>query len=119
MCCYAWLHDNYALISVKLQFKRENRNYPILMSYLNHTFLRLQSQEKISYSDDGDRACFNTGLQSENEKDIYATFFKNRQAQERMQPNWTLYSFADSYSEKLKAFPSLPDVATYIEDASI
>jgi len=100
------------------QYKKPNQSYPILRSYLNHTFLQLQGQGKIAFSDDGDRACFNTGLQSTNEKDIYATFFRNKNATERKQPDWTLYAFVDSYSEKLKAFPVLPDVATYIEDAS-
>ncbi len=100
------------------QYKKQNQNYPILTSYLNYTFLRLQDEEKISFSNDGDKACFNTGLQTRDEKDIYATFFRNKQAKERNQPEWTLFSFADSYSEKLKSFQPLPSVATYITDAS-
>lgn len=100
-----------------IQYKNPSKNYPILMNYMNYTFLRVQEQQKISYSKDGDRACFNTGLQTRDEKDIYATFFRNKQSDTRKQPDWTLYSFADSYSDKLKSFQPLPDIATYIENS--
>jgi hypothetical protein len=98
------------------EFKKNGDNYPILRSYLNFTFLRLQQQGKIAYSSDGDRACFNTGLQTKNEKDIYASFFRNKAAAERDQPQWTLYGFFDSYSKKLSEFHPLPDIATYVDD---
>src|SRR5438128_4096783 len=65
------------------QFKRAGHVYPILTSYLNYTFLRLQELDRIAYSADDSRACFNTGLQTPNEKDIYVTFFRNRQAAEK------------------------------------
>lgn len=98
------------------EFKRIGQNYPILTSYLNYTFLRLQELDRISYSGDGNRACFNTGLQTPNEKDIFATFYRNKQALERNQPDWTLYGFFDSYSEKLSDFRPLPGIASYIDD---
>jgi len=100
------------------RFKRSGQDFPILMSYLNYTFLRVQELGLISYSSDGSKACFNTGLQTRDEKDVYATFFKNRKATQYNAPDWTLYTFADSYSEKIKDFQPLPDVATYITDAS-
>ncbi|YAF96068.1 MAG: DUF3825 domain-containing protein [Nodularia sp. CChRGM 3473] len=97
-------------------FKRNSETYPILTNYLNYTFLRLQEQEKISFSDDGDRACFNTGLQTSTEKDIFATFFRNKKAEEFNSADWTLYGFFDSYSDKLRDFRPLPEVASYISD---
>lgn len=100
----------------RTQFKRPGQAYPILGNYLNYTFLRLQELDRISYSEDGSRACFNTGLQTANEKDIFATFFRNRQAAERLQPAWTLYGFFDSYSDRLSDFRPLPDIASYVED---
>ena len=100
------------------RFKRVDQNYPILMNYLNYTFLRIQELGLISYSEDGSRACFNTGLQTRDEKDIYATFFSNKKASEHNYPDWTLFAFADSYSEKISSFQPLPQVATYITDAS-
>ena len=73
------------------EFQRHGQHFPILVGYLNHTFRRVQEQTKIVYSDNNDRACFNTGLQTPNEKDIFATFYRNRNAQERDQPDWNLY----------------------------
>lgn len=99
------------------QFRKDGQKYPILMNYLNYTFLRIQELGLIAYSDDGSKSCFNTGLQTKNEKDIYATFFFNQNAEELGKPQWTFYSFADSYSEKLKPFNPLPEVATYISYA--
>jgi len=58
------------------QFKRSGQAYPILTGYLNRTFLRLQELDRIAYSADDSRACFNTGLQTPNEKDIFATFYR-------------------------------------------
>jgi len=100
------------------KYKINGQNYPILMNYLNYTFLRLQEQGKIQYSEDNNRSVFNTGLQTEDEKDIFALFFLNKKATQYNMPSWTLYSFVDSYSEQLSSFPSLPEVATYINDAS-
>lgn len=93
--------------------KYQNQSYPILTSYLNYTFLRLQEENKIRLSVDGDEACFNTGLQTQSGKDIYATFVRNKQAEELNQPDWTLYSFVDSNSTKLEPFKPLPDLADY------
>ena len=100
------------------EFKNENRKQtvPILINYLNYTFLRLQSEGKIALSKEEDKACINTGLQTDRGKDIYATFFKNQQAREKDQQDWTLFSFVDSYSDKLSPFHSLPDIAEYIDD---
>lgn len=100
----------------RAEFRRQGQCYPILTSYLNYTFLRLLDEKKIAYSSDGTKACFNTGLQTKNEKDIYATFFRNRLAEERKQPDWTLFGFFDSYSNKLSDFAPLPGLASYIND---
>jgi hypothetical protein len=98
--------------------KKYNQKYPILVNYLNYTFLRTQELDLISYSDDGDKACFNTGLQTENEKDIFALFFRNKGASQYQAPDWTLYTFADSYSAKMAPYGKLPEIATYITDIS-
>ena len=98
------------------KYKKEGVKFPILNNYLNYTFLRLIKQDSIAFSKDGKKACFNTGLQTINEKDIYATFFRNNEAETRNQPDWTFYAFADSYSDRLKDFSPLPNIATYIED---
>src|SRR5256885_15631281 len=48
------------------EFKRPGQQFPILVGYLNYTFLRVQEQELIAFSADNNRACFNTGLQTPN-----------------------------------------------------
>jgi len=95
-----------------------NQCYPILTNYLNYTFLRLQYENKIVYSKENDKACFNTGLQTQRGKDIFATFFRNKQAVEKKQPDWVFYTFCDSYSDKLAPFHPLPDIANYILNAA-
>lgn len=100
------------------QFKKDGINYPILWNYLNYTFLRCQELNLITYSKDNKRSCFNTGLQTINEKDIYATFYRTPDSESKGQTDWTLFCFADSYSDKLKDFQPLPEIATYINEAS-
>lgn len=102
----------------KPEFQKPGTNYPILTSYLNFTFRRLQEQDKIKYSADNTRACFNTGLQTPEGKDIFATFYKNQQAQQKNQPDWNLFGYFDAYSDKMKDFEPLPDIATYIDNPS-
>lgn len=92
----------------------QKQSFPVLTNYFNYTFLRLQEEGKIAYSKDSDKACFNTGLQTKRGKDIFATFFRNKQAEVKKQPDWTLYAFCDSYSDKLEPFHPLPELANYI-----
>lgn len=96
--------------------RRNSREFPVLIAYLNHTFLRLQEQDKIRHNADNSRACLNTGLQSADGLDIYATFYRNQGALEYDQPDWTLFGFFDAYSDRLREFDPLPDAASYVED---
>lgn len=100
------------------EFRKEGANYPILSSYLNFTFRRIQEQGKIKYSSDGSKACINTGLQTPEGKDIFATFYRNTRSEERKQPDWSLFGYFDAYSDKVRDFEPLPDIATYIDDPS-
>jgi hypothetical protein len=95
-----------------------NSRYPVLLNYLNYTFIRVQELGLIAYSTDDRRACFNTGLQTAREKDIYATFYKNLHAGQYNAPDWTFYGFADSYSGITGCIRPLPDIPTYISDPS-
>ena len=98
--------------------KYPSQNYPILTNYLNYTFLRVVEQNKIIFSKEKDKCCFNTGLQTKRGKDIFATFFKNKKKKNRNQSDWTFYAFIDSYSEKMQFYTPTPEIATYIEDAN-
>jgi hypothetical protein len=101
----------------EFKLKYDGQNYPILTNYLNYTFLRIQELGFIVFSEDCDKACFNTGLQTQRGKDIFATFFKNKQAEERNQCDWTFYAFVDSYSEKMQFYKPTPELAIFITDA--
>jgi hypothetical protein len=98
------------------EFKRAGSTVPIIASYLNYTFIRLQQQDKVKLSPDATKACINTGLQTPEGKDIFATFYKNANAVERSQPAWTLFGYFDAYSDKVRDFEPLPDIATYVDD---
>lgn len=45
---------------------------PILASYFNYTFKRLLEENKVVEQED--KACFNTGLVTDNQEDIFAFF---------------------------------------------
>lgn len=99
------------------EFKKPGKAFPIIASYLNYAFARIQQQGSIKYSIDNGRACINTGLQTPEGKDIFATFYKNNPAAiEKGQPDWTLFGYFDAYSDKVRDFEPLPDIATYIDD---
>lgn len=98
------------------EFKKPGTDFPIIASYLNYAFARLQQQGKIKYSPDNTKACINTGLQTPEGKDIFATFYRNNSAVEKAQPDWTLFGYFDAYSDKVRDFEPLPDIATYIDD---
>jgi hypothetical protein len=59
-------------------FKDSKNPYPILYNYLNFTYDRLLQENKIAVSSDDEAMCFNTGLQTNNEEDIFAYFIKNK-----------------------------------------
>lgn len=87
-------------------------NVDILKNYLNYTFLRLQDEGKILYSENGKKACFNTGLQTRNHnKDIIATFVKN----EKGLPTWYFKEFVDIHNMDRRGYPpgKDPEVAEY------
>lgn len=91
-------------------------NMEILASYLNFTFMRLQEEAKIIYSEDGCRACFNTGLLGRKYGgDIYAFFDRNRNGGSNQ--DWFFKQFAtqsDAMRRNLmNGFSGSPEVAEY------
>ncbi|MXV16891.1 DUF3825 domain-containing protein [Hufsiella ginkgonis] len=51
---------------------------PVLRNYLEHTFRKVKSEDKIVYTPDKNFACFNTGLVTPNLEDIFAFFELNK-----------------------------------------
>lgn len=95
---------------------------PILHSYLHHTFKRLEEENKILQSKDragADIACFNTGLATEKQEEIFAFFTKNQHATEdgRMQ-KWVLQGFFAESDRRFTHFANRPETANYFSDPS-
>ncbi|MEI6050908.1 MAG: DUF3825 domain-containing protein [Bacteroidota bacterium] len=85
--------------------------YPILFSYLLHTFTRIQEEGKILKHDK--HSCFNTGLVTPNQEEIFM-LFKER-------PHNTDLYFVDFCKESnisMTKFCPLPERATYFNDVS-
>ena len=82
-------------------------NVDILKRYLNGTFRRLEEEDKIIYTKDGDWACFNTGLQARtNRKDILALFRENMEVGKGEDvPKWYFYKFFSTDEVDLENFP--------------
>lgn len=124
-----WDAAFHKLAEMAMQGERwENPSFPkgnveILKNYLNYTFLRLQDEGKILYAQNGDWACFNTGLQTrEHGKDIIATFRRSATAAcssgDGMAP-WTFYTFWDVDRADFRGFPhNHPEVAEYYTKVS-
>ena len=57
--------------------------YPVLYKYLRYTYRRIAEENKIALSEDGQYACFNSGLVTPNQEPLYASFETNRRTAER------------------------------------
>jgi len=97
------------------RYKDPSRSLPILYNYLNFTYDRLKEEGKLAISADSKAMCFNTGLQTDLDNDIYAFFIEN--SNPHKQP-WYFVKFCEPHDKELTVFAGLPDIAEYIEDAS-
>ena len=88
---------------------------PVLYFYFHYTFERVQEQNKIACSADGNFCCFNTGLVTSHQEAIYALFSKNK---EPGREPWRFVKFCRKGEYELSKFTSLPDIATYFDDPS-
>lgn len=128
---FAWLvRWDYNIKQLAQMAKPENWDYlhhpthdhPILKNFLSHTFNRLQAQDKIQFANDPEGheyACFNTGLVTDKQEEIYAFFVPSKK---KAQPNsyipsplWQLKRFGLESDRLMSHFPQSPSIATYIE----
>jgi hypothetical protein len=100
-------------------YRRKPRgNLPILWSYIQYTFVRLQQENKIAVvqSRDGRKsACFNTGLVTPLQQEIFAVFVENRK-EFPDDPEWFLRGFFNESEAPVHIFPHKPEVAHYWDD---
>lgn len=98
---------------------RNGEPYGILKNYLDQTFCRLRQENKIIYDEANQFACFNTGLQTDENKDIFMLFGRHQHAdcEDMDYSEWVFIDIIDSYSTRLRIFGVVPEIATYIENA--
>lgn len=94
------------------------KTYSILKNYLEHTFRKVQSEGKITYTAKNDHACFNTGLVTKNLEPIFALFeaYKKPKAG-KDNPQFCFKAFVkESDIQFLKVFPdNHPDIADFFQ----
>ena len=93
---------------------RSDRANPILTNYIVFTYKRLVEERKIAISGNGQRLCFNTGLVTENQEEVFGLFEPNRR--EDAAQNWFLTGWRKKSAPELSAFSKLPDLAQYYDD---
>lgn len=81
--------------------------YPILYNYLNHTFMRVKEQDKIVRNDNF--YCFNTGLVTDNQQEIFAVFRESERGV-------VFVKFCNESDSSMGYYSSLPERASYFED---
>lgn len=96
---------------------------PILKSYLAYTFARLEEEQataegKIVTASDGTKewACFNTGLVTPLQEEIFALFVEDEAASRTGNVRKLVGFRVSSDRELLDHFPSLPKLANYFDD---
>lgn len=85
-----------------------------LASYINYTFYRLQTEDKIVRSIDGEYTAFNTGLVDNRDNEIYALFARTQEyRQEWMYKAFCIRGTGDGkiLSEKFATFPEKAEYA--------
>lgn len=94
----------------------KNKKHAILKSYLEHTFRKVKSENKISFTLNNDFCCFNTGLVTENLEEIFAFFFKNKKQGDNIPPYVLKYFCKKSDGMLLRTFKStLPKIADFFQ----
>src|SRR5699024_10281787 len=115
---FAWFPNFYDKIEeLKGLAMTENWDYsknptgknPILVNYIHHTFDKIKSESKIEY--EGEFCCFNTGLVTENQEEIYGYFQKNKKP--RTDIPFYFIGWRKSSHRDLSKFAKLGEIASY------
>lgn len=116
----------------------ENRFLPVLSNYLYYTFSRLIKEQRL-YNDkriaiaktevefrdkrtnrmrknEIECACFNTGLATKYQEEIFAYFTRNRYQKTKIDPDWVLNKFCKSSDPEMSAFAEKPEWANYFKE---
>lgn len=93
-----------------------DKPYPVLRNYIRYTYARLAQEKKIAVAEEEDCACFNTGLITTHQEQIFMLFSQNRLPDSRQY--WHFWKFARKGERELNRFSSLPAMAHYFDDPS-
>lgn len=101
------------------KFTKSKWEFPILYNYIYNTFERIFDENKVSVADTekGKIACFNTGLVTEMQEEIFGVFMPNKS---RMlnKAEWALSGFYRKSDRNLGYFGKKPDIANYFQEPS-
>ncbi|AEM70797.1 MAG: DUF3825 domain-containing protein [Allomuricauda sp.] len=129
--------DNFyeSLSQLKVVAQEEDWDYiknrtgydPVLYSYINHTFNRIESQDKLVLGKSSvgkEYAIFNTGLATKFQDDVYAYFQKldvidSDRKWKIKEPQYRFLEFNTDQSHFRKYLPKSPEIATYFSEAEI
>ena len=94
---------------------------PILDGYIRYTFSRVLEQNLLVESISGRNSCFNLGLLTPGQEEIYAVFkvsdnFDSSRPASSSNKKWFLTAWARSGDRMLTDFMELPTLATYWND---
>lgn len=92
---------------------------PVLDGYIRYTFLRVHEQGRVAEADR--HACFNTGLLTPSQEEIFGVFrrsdlYDQTQPLSAQNKKWFLTSWARAGDRVLTEFSELPGLATYWTD---
>jgi hypothetical protein len=98
-----------------------NKPLPVLDSYIRYTFGRVYDQNAVIDSLSGRNSCFNTGLLTPGQEEIYAVFrvsenYDSTRPISTQNRKWFLTSWARSGDRMLTDFMELPKLAAYWND---
>lgn len=116
----------------------DNRFLPVLSNYIYYTFARLRKEERIHKEkriaieettlvrrDVPSKkqvkrtvkcACFNTGLATKYQEEIFAYFLQNEKAITKNDPEWYLVKFCKSSDSEMNVFGEKPEWANYFKE---
>lgn len=102
-------------------YRHSKDPYVILKIYLQYTYYRLQSQNRIHFDEKSGFAAFNTGLKTDSYEDIYGVLLLSKD--NNVKEKYLFQGFSISASQGLgkiiiEHFNPLPEKASYLTDFS-
>ncbi len=122
---FAWFNDfdgdisKLANIAVAESWNYKNnpskvKKYPILNNYIHHTYIKIEEEGKVEF--ESDYCCFDTGLVTPNQEEIFAFFEKNKKPKTTIK--WYFKEFMKRSDRELMKFSKLPEPVNFYTNAS-